>query len=510
MTSKKQSLLRKTGWSAAGTFSDLFCRLLAGIVIARMLGREGTGQIAFVVWMVEMVHMAATVGLPNALTQFTAELSGQQASGAALGLVRWAFKRYAVTLVAGGVVAVLWTRLWQAGTNMTGWEWPVLLLMTARCLAIFAQACYKGRQRFDVLARVTFWSGPLLLAGVGVGARLGGARAALGGYILGSAVFALLNIAALYGTSPAGEPERPLVNRFWKYAIYTWLAAVVSAFVWSRMELYFIERYRGAEEVGLYTVALALSQLAAQGPLLLVGALLPHFAELAGRGDAEAIRRLYAQATRLMALLLFPACAIGAALCPLLVPLLYGREFAAAIPTAMIVMVSAMLNFAAPGSALIYAMERSRFIFVGGLVGAILMCLGCDLLVPRWGQVGAACMRLFGQSSMIVLGTIYIYYVLKAPPPLQAIGRVFLASFAGATAPILAYVANCELTVMLILPVFGLAVYILVLRWLRAVSLEDAQVLVRVLSVAPTALRNRVFNVMRWIACDRENRLYMS
>ena len=67
------------------------------------------------------------------------------------------------------------------------------------------------------------------------------------------------------------EPET--VRRTIRYARFAGAAAVANSFVWSRIEIFFLDRYWGREEIAFFSIALMLSSMASQGPALLTGAL---------------------------------------------------------------------------------------------------------------------------------------------------------------------------------------------------------------------------------------------
>jgi O-antigen/teichoic acid export membrane protein len=126
-----------------------------------------------------------------------------------------------------------------------------------------------------------------------------------------------------------------------RYALYAWAGALSSAFVWSRAEVFFLNRSAGSAAVGLFSVGVTLANLASQGPMLLTAGLLPYFAQAFGKGALAEMREAYASATRVLAFLVFPACFGMAAVLPTLLPLLYGRPFAGALPAATILVIGA-------------------------------------------------------------------------------------------------------------------------------------------------------------------------
>ena len=250
----------------------------------------------------------------------------------------------------------------------------------------------------------------------------------------------------------------------------------------------------------MFTVGLTLAALATQGPMLLCGALLPHFAERAGAGDLNAIRRTYAAATRLMAFMLFPLCLGLASITPILLPLLYGSAFQPAVPNAMVLMAFSALAFANVGSSLLYAMERSWFIALGGSAGALLSLTACMLVIPSWGAWGAVWSRAAVQSSMIALGTWYIFKHLSCPVPFVALAKTSLAALLSAgfsyTISSLAHGSAVSLTAAL--PAAAVA-YLVAVRKLKILEPEDLPLLERALVRVPVRFSAPVVRLSGWL-----------
>ena len=192
-------------------------------------------------------------------------------------------------------------------------------------LAGFTYGRLRGEQRFDRLALVTIASLGCQLVGIAVGSSLLGVSGALAGYCAGSLLPAAL---ALRGDKPGPALSPELRGRIIRYSLYAWAAALSSTVVWSRAEVFFLQRSAGSAAVGLFSVGLTLANIAAQGPMLLTPALLPHFAQHFGRNASAEMRTTYATATRLLAFLVFPACFGFAAVMPAVLPMMYGSAFA--------------------------------------------------------------------------------------------------------------------------------------------------------------------------------------
>jgi O-antigen/teichoic acid export membrane protein len=274
---------------------------------------------------------------------------------------------------------------------------------------------------------------------VAVGAKWFGRPGAVAGYI---AFLALPALGALMLIAPRGirQRTRPVLEpglrrRVARYAFDTWLPGLVAAIVWTRAELFFLDRYFSEEVVGYFAVALGMAALATQLPLLLSGALLPHMAQRLGEGKVEAVQALYASATRILAFVAFPLAAVIAGSAPVLVPLMYGEKFIPAVGSvAVLVSVAAVAAAGSAGSALVYAAERSSFMLLVGIVGSVAVIACGVTVIPHFGAAGAAWSRAVIQVSSVAWGMWFIATKLRYNPPVASLLKTAIASAASGAA----------------------------------------------------------------------------
>jgi len=497
----RATLAGKTFWSAAAGLVGVVSGLACSVLIARLLGVVGTGQVAYLVWLSEIGGLVASLGLGQALTRYLAELEGRDRADRSRALTAWIARRYLLLAVAGTALIALFGRsLVRESFDRIVWS-ALGLLLLIRGLDALYRAHLAGAQRFAFLARLNLATSALKIAGVGIGAWQWGVAGALGGYVAGSALPALLSLELL--RAAGAPPAPPLRRRVTRYALHTWLAALLSAFVWTRLEIFFLERYRDASEVAMFTIGLTMASLATTGPLLLSGAMIPHFAERVGANDQAAVRAGYAAATRVLALLVFPACFGMAAIVPVLLPALYGSAFSGAVPNAIVLVAVSALAFSHVGSSLIYGMERSGFMALAGTAIAVLAVVVFSLVIPVSGSWGAVWARAALQLLSVVWGHVYIVRRLGCPVPLRALGRTLLAALAcaaAAYAPIALWPRPW--TLALAIPL-GAMVYLIGLRVLGALVAEDTQRLRVHAQRLPGRLCAPTIGLLDWLEAKR-------
>ena len=493
-TAPPQSLATKTAWSAFASFVAMAVFALSNIIIARVLGPAGTGEIAYSLWLGAAMVIVAGVGIPQTISRFLAELEGNGRHEDAENIGRWLVRRGSAWLLVGaaGVVAVEWAR---------GISRPTLTLLCAVVAVYLGQgvtaiylAVLAGRQDFRATSRLVLRSSFIQLTGVALGSRYAGVLGALVGYVAGAILPATASIR--YALGPCRRPGADMLGRMRRFSRNTWFAAAVSLVLWSRTEVYFLERYWGAREVGL-----SMAQLATQGPLLMGSALMPHLSALAGAQDYRRIGDIYCALTRLLGLLLFPLCFCIAAVCPILVPMLFGQSFVPAASTASVLVAFASVGAITSASApAMYALERSRVIAQVGAVGAATGVLVFALAIKQWGVPAAAWGRSALQVGMVTVGLWYISRRMKLPVPLAGLARMaasaavavipgLLASLTGGGAASLAWA----------IPAMGFT-YAIMLRTTRAVSEPEYLLLRRGVKSLPWRLRAAAYGVLAWIA----------
>ena len=501
----KRSLL----FTASGA-SLLLASFFSGIVIARLLGSEGSGSVVFALWLASVIAPMIGGGMWAAVGRTLPDLRGRGDAIQAFAMSGWLSRRLLAYVIIAvlGFFAVVWispgwvVRIAQSvtmGTESNGLVMLLLLpaLVIAQVLSAFGNNYLRGEQEFDRLARRSGWSFVLQVIFVGLGAALWGIPGAIGGYILGQVPLALTTLG-LIGRVGMIEPET--VRRTIRYARFAGAAAVANSFVWSRIEIFFLDRYWGREEIAFFSIALMLSSMASQGPALLTGAFLPHFAEKSGSHDHAAMKTAFASGTSMIALLAMPACLGMAAIAPAVVPMLYGEEFRPAVPAAMIIAALSTVSVSTViATHLVQALERSDFIFYTAILGAGLSIAGGFLLVPEFGLIGAAVSRSVVQVIMVAIGLWFVVARLGYPLPTRSLLSIFAASACCALAAwSVVVVLDAPFSVVAAIALAGV-VYLICLRLFGAVDRENLERLTTIVRMFPKPLPGLGEAVLRFL-----------
>jgi O-antigen/teichoic acid export membrane protein len=475
--------------SAVAGGATLMAGFASTILVARLLGVAATGAVAYAIWLATMGVTLLDLGAQATLARYLPELR-QRDPVAADDFEASLFRPYlAITLATVAVVGGLAVAFGMSPPGAGGWMSvaTVGLLCVSQSLANYGLGTLRGRQAFRTAALTTLVSMAVQLLCVIGGALLFGEIGVLAGYGLGSAPLAL---RALWLLRRPAARSAGVDRRHLSFAAYTWAGGLASALVWSRSEVFFLQRSWGPEPVALLTAGFTFANLAAQGPMLLTGALLPFFSERVAT-DRAAVDRAFASGTRVLAFLALPLCFGAAGVMPALIAVVFGPHFAAAsLPGSIIVIAAALAAPGAVGTHVMYARDRSDFIFLSNAVGAVLSVLAGIVVIPRYGLLGAACSRAAIQLLLVVWGFSFLRLRLKCPVPVNSLARLTVCAALCAASARLMLNALPGPAALVPAVVAGAAVYFISVRSLGALPEDD---LARLL-----ALQDRIPKALRW------------
>ncbi|WP_343043636.1 oligosaccharide flippase family protein [Rathayibacter agropyri] len=393
---KETTLARSVLSSSVANLMAPLAAFATAPILAYSLGVEGRGEVAAATAPFLLATVVATIGVPEALTFFVARNvhAMKHAAGAALwllilaglssGLVVW----LAAPLLAGGRLEIEQMIQLSAAAIV-----PTLLLGGLRGIA-------AGRGRWNT---ITFERllGSLLrflpiagLAAVGqltpFTAFLVIALSPLAGAI---AYVRLLRIdVGEEAEDDASNPTRRVrLREMFSYGGRVWVGSI-SGVLLSRLDQLLMIPQAGTYELGLYAVAVNVSEIT----LVLTSAVgTVIFATDARDRDNARVGSTSRITTCLAAI---AALVIGFTM-PLWLPILFGRDFTAAIASAAILLCAIVVGTPGSVAGSVLAARgnpglRSASLVIAALVNTVVLFL----LVPSLGAVGAALATLVGNA----------------------------------------------------------------------------------------------------------------
>ena len=375
-----------SGWWLSEKAVLLLASLATSIVLVRQLGTAGYGSLSYLLAVVGLVAPLAQLGVSGLVTRALLENPEQERE--ILGTA-WVL-RVAGTLLAL-VAGLLYWWLAEDASPERAVLIVLLLAQTATSMQV-VEFWFQARMRAQDLAP---WRSAIVLA-----AALGKMFVAFRtqdviavAWVFAAEYLALGAMQLMAYARASGGLPRPVADGRWlrwfsrrsPWLLLSGLAEVI----YLRIDIVMLERMRGLEDAGVYSVAARLSEIWYAVPVILAASMFPPLWER--RSDPPAYARgLQAGLDSLV----LPALAIALLMQFLALPvieLLYGSELAPAAPVLRIhVWAGVFIFMRALLSKWLIAEDLLRFSLITHLSGAILNVLLNLVLIPRQGPTGAA------------------------------------------------------------------------------------------------------------------------
>ncbi len=389
-------------WSFAGAALSRALTLAASVVTARILGKEGYGELGVLTSTVMTFQAFSSLGLGMTATKYVAELREKDPARAGRILALSAVSSTATGLLAAGV---MWGFApWLAGRTLDAPQLAGALRIAA--VALFFTTI--GGAQTGALAgfeafRTTTWLNvvagvvgvPVAVAGV----WLWGLTGAVWAMVVTAAVQWVLTHAAV--RTHARRHGIPIGVRGWSQeqrVLWTFsLPALAQGLMvgpvnWGAAAI-LVNQPGGYPEMGALSATNQWYGAVLFLPTALGGAILPVLSERVGQGDAPGVRKVLRTAMTVNLVAVAPIVAVGA-LASHGIMGMYGPEFRAAWPTLVVVLVTAgLVAVTNPVGNVLAASGRLWLGFVMNSGWAVAF-LGATLLLVEWGALGVATARL--------------------------------------------------------------------------------------------------------------------
>ena len=329
----------------------------------------------------------------------------------ARGLVRWAF-RFSVCAAAVGLVGLTAVALGgaepQAAWILAGF------IVAAGVLTQIPDAVISGLQQWRDSSVVVLWSSAV------------GAAATVLVLVAGGGVTGIIAVlarrrdpdpardgrdrptASVRGGAALERAPRAVRARTLRHAASVFVGTLVTLVVFRRSEFFFLNHYATDRDIALYSVAFSVMSTLVLVPEALGAVLTPAAATLLGAGQMDRIRSGYARALRLVLLGSLPAVAVGIALGPELVTLLFGPGFRdSRIPLLILLAPFPLIPLMSTSFALIEGLGKVKFPLVAGVASAVLNVALDFALIPSYSTNGAAAANSIAQGISAVAILVY-------------------------------------------------------------------------------------------------------
>jgi O-antigen/teichoic acid export membrane protein len=504
-----RTIARNSFWNAVEVFSGMAATVLTTIAVARIIGKDVTGQARlgsyqYIVTLTSFTLTVGTLGLPATTRKYMAEYLNCGEPGVARAMYLGTLKlQSGIALVAAalGFAGVFW---------LTAPQYTVaaLLLVAAMVPRLIAYIPSSANSAAEVFRRNT---GPglagtmvtavLTIVSLLVGWEFVGLSAAV---LVGSVLECALKLRAverwMAGIAPA--PVAPeLRRRMFAYSGQGLALLVMNIVVWDRSDVLILQAMNpDTRQILFFSTAFSLAERVLMIPAMFGGSLTLTMMAQYGRGRAR-LKEMTVDGARYALLVALPLLLGMACLSGPLVLLVYGKQYRLLIPTLAIVALLAIpkVLVSAP-TMLLQTTERQGFlIWWGCLCGAV--DIGLDLLLtPHYGANGAAVANGTAQLMAAVGMWAYIRKTDDIPLRLGDFGRI-AASGAVMALGVLAFTRAVPGNAGMFASVaVGAALWTISLRVTAALRPEDASRFLSLGGQLPAALQPHWKRLIDWLA----------
>lgn len=463
----------------AATIGQKLVSFFAFYVIARLVGPEVTGKYFYAVSITSVFVIFADLGMtPVVIRELAAnEERGKQFLARALKIKAFLLPIAVMGAMAYALIVKTEPDVFKAVVIACG-----VLLADTTSLLFYGALRGKRDLRFEAIGMLVGQICTALASMLALRLDFG---------LMGLVVALLLGSAWNVGWSLWCLLRRGLMP-FWSEAV-PWQTIAKAALpfglaglfvkVYSYTDSLLLRQFQGNEGVGQYAVAYKITYALQFLPLVFVAALYPAMSADFAAGRKEALRANFKEALRLMLVVSIPLSALLSALAHPLISTFYGRLFAGAIAPMVVlpwVLIPIFLDF--PVGSLLNATHRSSLKTISMGITMVVNVVLNILLVPLYGPVGAAYAGLVSFWGLFIIG---FWFVRQDLPEPRWLGSSALRSIVA-----VAVIWSGTRVMEGILPffaqaLFGAALSVTVLFFLRLFTVEDLMSLVNLLRRRP-------------------------
>jgi O-antigen/teichoic acid export membrane protein len=463
-------LLTGTVLLVTGGMAATILSAIAGLIVARTLGPVDFGRYSVALALPTAFVYTFLLGLDAVATREVAkcpESSREVLPGTVLPGAGWSLMLSGVVFGVGYFLGYPFSILALLAIS--------ILIVALQSIANLLRAIIRGFERMDldVAVQLTQAGTGLVLIGTVLGLGLSrSAFAALLALLVASLV--ALALAAAFSLGLAHRPcryDRALALSLIKIGLPICVAYTVVGLN-LRIETLALSLLASEKSVGLYSAAFGVMVFSTPIGQLAAASLLPRMSLLAGQATSDFIL-LWEKGLRYTVIVGGAIAGVIGIAAPVLVNVLYGWEYAEAVPALRLLAITGALLFVdvfLRHALIACGMERGiLFAALVGLVVAILLSL---MLIPRFGIVGAALATIVRECCMIAI----LGYAMGKSIPSLPWAKAFLSPVVACLAllPALWVVRpSADWRLLLVLPP-ALVVYLVILRATKGISSQEA------------------------------------
>ncbi|MBN2354513.1 flippase [candidate division KSB1 bacterium] len=464
-------LISNTIWRSAADFISRLTSALFWILVARYLGANPLGSIAFALSMFSFFELISSLGLGSVLTRDVAKDRNAAAT------------YFGHALVIGTISAILFTAIMaltvyflRPNHDTAVNTWIMASALPLAGVFYFSRAMLIAIEKMLYVTLSSFIENVFqLTAGYLVLAGGYGAAQVVWVLVLGKVLACVIMIffAVTKVARPRWRIEKAFIQYWLKQAPSFLLIAVLNGLFWS-ITIILLTKLGGEVEAGYYSAAFKLVSFFLMFALAYGQALFPVAARLSDDSVAPGMYvKLLRKSLKYIFICSLAVATVLSSLSRQIILFLYGAEMINAAPV-----LSYLAWLLVPYTAIpilaytLVSHHLQRKDLLANFAGALILTLSLFILVPHWGAIGAAIAMLLGSIVFFSIEYLAVHWMLFSlrirAGVLWPIGGVLAMSLW------LFYTRAQHLLLGLIL---GAIFYALVLFLTRAVDVEEIRLL---------------------------------
>jgi O-antigen/teichoic acid export membrane protein len=402
------------------------------ILVARVLGPAGRGEVALLMTIVVLSSTLALLGVDEANVNFGALEPAARRALATNSLILSLALGGACIALLSGLIAVFPA---IGGDGSAALRWFAMAVIPVLILKVYLKFLVRADYHFT-LANVAWILPPALnvvaYAALAVAGELTVA-AAIVTWGITHLIATLLLVAFVARRSVGfGRPDAALARRTLGFGWKSHLGRVMMAGNY-RLDQWFVGAIAGTRELGLYSIAVAMAEILFYLPTALTIAQRPYLV----RADRQEAGRSAARVFRASLLLSASAAAALALMAPWVVPTIFGESFRGSIDDIQVLSagVVGILALKLLGNAL--TAKGRPDLATAGATAAFVATLGLNIiLIPAHGGLGAAIASTLAYTAGgVAVAVIFLRFfraparllvprARELPPMLRSVSRV--------------------------------------------------------------------------------------
>ncbi|PMP11310.1 hypothetical protein BCS93_08850 [Vibrio breoganii] len=455
------SLLQKILSNSVAVLSTSVGRIILLSILARNLEQNEFGQYSLLIWFGELFLLLTNLGINGEFNKYIPEL--RKSGDVSFYIIKRLILILKSTLIGIGLFYILYFNVSYIHDMLKGINvvYYVIYLITYS-FAMSFRAYMKGYERYKQLSLIE------LLFLLSVLALTIYFKNDLDLYLI-LIILSILNVFLIlyYFHAVISEYKGEVIKKSCQlpktrnYTQYIYATGIVSFFVWSRTEIYFVSKINFSS-VAIYSVAITISGVIYQITNLCSSVLLPHFSGITSQ-------KRISENTKVTKWLLVIMAIIGITSIPninLFIDLLFGKEYYSAESITIVLIIGSFSMICSSSSNYLLSIGLSNINFCLNLIAAFALLFLCQLSYKSFGLMGISISKAT-VIWFISFSTFYICYLKKGliiDHELVVCMTVFFVSLIAAS--YLTVITDSKL-LKLILSVLGLATTLLIYKLLN-------------------------------------------